>query len=97
MPTVRFSITRFSLATLLLIREVLVRRFSTKASPEPRTTGSFLGSEMLLISNFLVEISKAKSIVSTKSTQLPETTLSEILSNELTFSTSFWGRRQSMI
>lgn len=67
-----FSITRFSLFTVRLSREVFVLKFSTNASCGPLITISLLGLSILLCLNPFTSISKAIFMVSTKSAQLPE-------------------------
>ena len=92
-PTETLSITRFSLDKFLLIIEVFVLKFSTNASCDPIITGSFLGSPIERLSNFLTSMSKQKSIVSIKRAQFPESTSFTMSSKEFTFFTSVCTKR----
>ena len=91
------SITKFSLFTNLLNREVFVLIFSTKASWGPFITISLLGLSILLSLNPLTSISKAISKVSINKAQFPELILAKISSNYETSLISFWGTRHDEI
>ena len=91
------SITKFSLFTIRLRRDVLVLMVSTKASCAPWTTTSLFGFETARVWNPLTSMLNAVEIVSIKRAQLPEFTSEIIFSNSVSRVIEFWGIKQLYI